>query len=94
MADRERLGRAFNRTMHNDRRRSRHCPFIWYASACGYVKRSYLPSVAAYPQLPKRVTRLDAPEERRERQVTDDARSCSTGHAIARSSGTHPHADT
>ncbi|ACL25284.1 hypothetical protein Cagg_2411 [Chloroflexus aggregans DSM 9485] len=47
--------------------RSRHCPSLLPASAYGYAKRSSV--VAAHPQLPRRVTRLDAPAERRERLV-------------------------
>ncbi|ACL25056.1 hypothetical protein Cagg_2173 [Chloroflexus aggregans DSM 9485] len=47
--------------------RSRHCPSLLPASAYGYAKRSSV--VAAHPRIPRRSTRLDVPEERRERLV-------------------------
>jgi hypothetical protein len=43
------------------------------------IREAVVPAVAAHPQLLKRVTRLDAPEERRERRVSRSVRCGTTG---------------
>ncbi|MGB9738366.1 hypothetical protein [Chloroflexus sp.] len=66
--DRERCVRVCKRTMRDDCRPVTPLP-VHLVRIHIRIREAVVPAVAAHTQLPRRVTRLDAPEEHRERQV-------------------------